>query len=118
MKRMDEKTRAHIKAREDVLGKLRLALIEKMHVRKEPDELDPDVALFGSGFGLDSLDAVELVVFLESEFGLKSADNDPMIMRGSMRTLNTLVDLVLAFGKGFPDAAGTAATAKGASHGA
>ncbi len=108
---MDNGTRGRIDAREEVLGKLRLALIEKMHVRKTADELDPDVALFGSGFGLDSLDAVELVVFLESEFGLKSSDNDPMIMRGSMRTLNTLVDLVVAYGnqgRGFP--AGTGAS--------
>jgi acyl carrier protein len=96
---MDKETPGLVAAREEVLGKLRQALIEKMNVRREPDELDPDAALFGSGFGLDSLDAVELVVFLESEFGLKGSDNDPMLMRGSMRTLNTLIDLVLAFGK-------------------
>ncbi len=106
---MDNATRGLIAAREEVLAKLRLALIEKMHVRRAADELDPDVALFGSGIGLDSLDAVELVVFLESEFGLKATDNDPMIMRGSMRTLNTLIDLVLAFGKtGFTYAKGAA----------
>jgi acyl carrier protein len=97
---MNDEIRGKVEAREAVLGKLRGALIGKMNVRKEPDELDPDVALFGSGFGLDSLDAVELVVFLESEFGLKSAETDAMIMRGSMRTLNTLADLVLALGKG------------------
>jgi acyl carrier protein len=109
---MDKDMRGLVEAREEVLRKLRQALIEKMHVRREPEELDPDAALFGSGFGLDSLDAVELVVFLESEFGLKSSENDPVIMRGSMRTLNTLIDLVLAYGKtGY-------ANAKGGAHGA
>lgn len=93
---METATQDYIRAREEVLAKLRRALIEKMRVDRAPEELDPDVALFGSGFGLDSLDAVELVVFLESEFGLQSTDTDPMIMRGSMRTLNTLADLVLA----------------------
>lgn len=101
---MESAVMERIRAREEVLGKLRLALIEKMRVDRSPEELDPDVALFGSGFGLDSLDAVELVVFLESEFALQSTDTDPLVLRGSMRTLNTLADLVLAARRGGPHA--------------
>ena len=93
---MDEKK--IILDRKEILEKLRGALIERLQIDRDPDELDPDVALFGSGFGLDSLDAVELVVFLETEFGVKISEDTPFLLSGSMRTMNTLTDLVLASG--------------------
>jgi acyl carrier protein len=67
-----------------------------LHYRREEDELDPDAPLFGSGFGLDSLDAVEIVVCLETDFGIRPSEH--ALMRGSMRTLNKLVDFVIAKG--------------------
>jgi acyl carrier protein len=85
---------ARIGEREEILARLRDVLIERMRLRREPDELDADAALFGSGFGLDSLDAVELVVCLDSELGVRVADG--ALLRQDMRTLNTLVDLVIA----------------------
>lgn len=37
-----------------------------------PDEIEDDVALFGDdGLGLDSVDAIELTLVLEKEFGVK-----------------------------------------------
>lgn len=79
--------------REEVLGRVRRILIERLKVRRDPDEIDPDVTLFGSGLGLDSVDAVELVVGLESEFGLRFPSQPGE--RAVFRTVNTLVDLVL-----------------------
>ena len=86
-----------IAAREKALSDLRRALVERLNVKHPVDEIDPDVALFGSGYGLDSLDAVELVVFLETHFGIKSSDGPPLQMRAAMRTLNTLTDLIFQF---------------------
>lgn len=91
---MSPETAARIAAREDILARLRTVLIERMRLRREPDELDPDAPLFGAGFGLDSLDAVELVVCLDNSFGVKLKDGG--LLRQQMRSLNTLVDLVLA----------------------
>jgi acyl carrier protein len=87
-----------VAAREQVLDRLRRALIRQLRLEQSPDELDPDTPLFGSGLGLDSLDAVEVVVCLENEFGVAIADGGTSPAR--MRTLNTLVNLVLAAGVG------------------
>lgn len=36
-----------------------------------PADIEPGAPLFGSGLGLDSVDALELVVAIEKEFGIR-----------------------------------------------
>ncbi|MCB1037224.1 MAG: acyl carrier protein [Acidobacteria bacterium] len=36
-----------------------------------PEEIDDEAPLFGEGLGLDSVDALELVVALEKEYGIR-----------------------------------------------
>jgi acyl carrier protein len=85
-------------ARQHVLGRLKTVVLRQLHQSRSEDELDPDALLFGGGLGLDSLDAVELVVCLDADFGL--SDLNPTELRTSMRTLNGLVDLVLQHTEG------------------
>jgi acyl carrier protein len=89
---VDPELAAKIERREDILRRIRKILIERLQVRREFDELDPDTPLFGAGIGLDSVDSVELVVSIETEFGLKLKQE--LSGRRFMRTINTMADMV------------------------
>src|SRR5687768_10095685 len=83
-----------IAKREAILARIRTLLIDDLHLRRAPEEIDPDAPLFGTGLGLDSVDAVELVVSLEIAFAMKvEADWTGKL---HLRTVNSLVDLVLS----------------------
>ena len=83
-----------IARREEVVSGVRQVLIEGLGVRRAPDEIDPDAPLFGTGLGLDSGDAVELVVGLEAKFGVHFAQG--YMHRRLLRTVGTLADAVIA----------------------
>ena len=56
----------------DLRRKLKELLIERLKFEDmTPEDISDDDALFGGGLGLDSIDALEIVVMLESEFGIK-----------------------------------------------
>ena len=80
--------------REAILDQLRQILIEKLSVRRAPDEIDPDTPLFGTGLRLDSVDAVELWVNVRLTFGLAIPDDERRLT--ALRTLSALASLILA----------------------
>lgn len=90
----------HCQAREEALASVRRLLIESLDLRRQPDEIDPDTALFGTGLGLDSVDAVEIVIALETDLGVKLGDEK--LRRRALRSVNALVDVVLAARRGEP----------------
>jgi acyl carrier protein len=57
-----------------------------------PEDIKDDDPLFGDGLGLDSLDAVEIVVLLQRNFGLEVRDME--IGRKVFQSVNTLADYV------------------------
>ena len=57
---------------EDIIAKLKTEIISQLNLEdKSPDDINPDAPLFGDGLGLDSIDALELIVLLEKNYGLK-----------------------------------------------
>ena len=51
---------------------LKRLIIEHLHLEgMTPDMIEDDANLFGEGLGLDSVDALELVVALEKEWGIR-----------------------------------------------
>lgn len=81
-----------LRRRQELIDGVRRLLIDRLHVRRAPEEIDPDCPLFGAGLGLDSVDAVELVVGLDTEFGVRMASDTGV--RRALRTVNTVVDLI------------------------
>lgn len=56
----------------DLRRRLKELLIERLKFEDmTPDDIPDHEQLFGGGLGLDSIDALEIVVMLESEFGIK-----------------------------------------------
>ncbi len=57
---------------EEIIEKLKVQIIEQLNLEDmEPEDIDADEPLFGEGLGLDSIDALELIVLLEKEYGIK-----------------------------------------------
>lgn len=73
--------------------RLKELLIERLKFEDmTPDDIGDDEMLFEGGLGLDSIDALELVVMLESEFGLKIKNETSA--RESFRSISTLAQFV------------------------
>ena len=59
----------------DIKEKLKKILVEDLNLEElTPEEIDDNAPLFGEGLGLDSLDAVELVVLVQKHFGIEIKD--------------------------------------------
>lgn len=60
---------------EDLIQQLKEQIIDVLNLEEmTPDEIDADAPLFGDGLGLDSIDALELIVLLEKQYGIKLAN--------------------------------------------
>ncbi len=61
----------------DVAGRVKRLIVDNLHLEGlRPEMIDEQEPLFGDGLGLDSVDALELVVAVEKEFGIKIKSNE------------------------------------------
>lgn len=59
----------------DTKEKLKTILVQDLNLEEvSPEEISDSAPLFGDGLGLDSLDAVELVVLVQKHFGVEIKD--------------------------------------------
>lgn len=69
--------------------RIKQAMIEELMLQETPEEIADDAPLFGpEGVGLDSVDALQLVVALEKNFGLKIADAEAA--KGVLQSVDTI----------------------------
>ena len=69
-------------------------MVENLMLQIGAEEIGDDQPLFGLGsVGLDSVDALQLVVALDKTYGLKVADSE--VAREILQNVNTIVDAVI-----------------------
>ena len=60
---------------EELITTLKLQIIDALNLEgMTPDDIGNDDPLFGEGLGLDSIDALELIVILDKNYGIKLAN--------------------------------------------
>lgn len=72
---------------------LKSLIVETLHLNDvDPASISNDEPLFGTGLGLDSIDALELVLSLEKKYGVKITSSEQS--RRALASVNTLADFI------------------------
>jgi len=74
---------------DDLMEKLKRQIIERLNLKDlKPEDIADDQPLFVEGIGLDSIDALELIVLLQQEYNVKlsNAEDGPRVFY-SVRTI-------------------------------
>ena len=79
----------------DLRIELKEKLIEQLSLEDiEVSEIGDDDPLFGDGLGLDSIDALELIVMLEKDYGIKLTD--PKQGKAIFESVGVMADYIAA----------------------
>jgi acyl carrier protein len=78
----------------DLIEKIKHLIIKRLKlVEMTPEMIETDAPLFGEGLGLDSIDALELVLGLEKEFGVIIPDAE--VGKKVFQSVRTMAQYVL-----------------------
>ncbi|MEO8348195.1 MAG: phosphopantetheine-binding protein [Acidobacteriota bacterium] len=77
---------------ENMAPRVKELIVRRLKLDIDPTSIQDDAPLFGEGLGLDSIDALELVLGLEQEFGIKVEDEEVGVK--AFASVNALVDFI------------------------
>ncbi|WP_413513781.1 phosphopantetheine-binding protein [Myroides odoratus] len=78
---------------DQLLNELKLSILRELNLEKiRPETIDEATPLFREGLGLDSIDALELVVIFERDYGIEVEDIESLSPH--FATLGTLTHFV------------------------
>jgi len=80
---------------DELILKLKEEIIEVLNLEDvKPADIDENAPLFGEGLGLDSIDALELIVLMEKNYGIKL--QDPSQGKDIFKSVKVLADYIAA----------------------
>ena len=78
---------------EELIVGLKEQIIDALNLEEvTPEDIDNEAPLFGEGLGLDSIDALELIVILDKFYGIKLAN--PAEGKAIFKNINTIADYI------------------------
>lgn len=78
---------------EELILQLKKEIIEVLNLEEvKPEEICNDEPLFGDGLGLDSIDALELIVLIEKNYGIKL--KDPAQGKEIFKSISVMADFI------------------------
>jgi len=80
--------------KETLKSELKVLIIETLRLEDvKPDSIKDEAPLFGEGLGLDSIDALELVVAIEKHYGVLIEDEEVGVE--AFASIDALADFVI-----------------------
>ncbi len=79
----------------ELMQQLKQQIIDQLNLQDvKPADIGDDMSLFGDGLGLDSIDALEMIVLLQQQYGLKLANGEdgPKVFK----TVRTIAEYIQA----------------------
>lgn len=78
---------------QEIKNTLKKQIIEELNLQEiKPEDIVDDAPLFGDGLGLDSIDALELVVLMEKYYGVKILDET--VGKKVLASINTMAEYI------------------------
>jgi acyl carrier protein len=77
---------------ENLNAELKNLIVSRLKLEMAPADIDDAAPLFGEGLGLDSIDALELVVGIERLYGIRIADAE--VGKKAFASVNALAEFV------------------------
>ncbi|MDU1890194.1 MAG: phosphopantetheine-binding protein [Dysgonomonas sp.] len=82
---------------DELIEKLKGELIEELNLEEmTPADIDADAPLFGDGLGLDSIDALEIILILERNYGIKLKKSEEAENRKIFSSVRSLAEFIMA----------------------
>src|SRR5262249_51617960 len=79
-------------SRQELAPRVKDLIVRRLKLEIDPGTIDDAAPLFGEGLGLDSIDALELVLGLEQEFHIKVEDEEVGVK--AFASVNALCDFI------------------------
>ena len=83
----------NINKMDELIYTLKQQIIEALNLEDmKPEDIDENASLFGEGLGLDSIDALELIVLMEKNYGIKL--QDPSMGKEIFKSVAVMADYI------------------------